>query len=199
MVSMREAIEPADRIRRAVIELLEADGYEALQVREVARAARVSLARIYKLYGTRDELILAALDGWLAEYRYAGVRVRAPMAGESLYEALMSVLRGIFEPWERHPALVVAYFHARSAPGGERLIRRGFDAVVPAAMAALADVDPEFVRDLDVVLSSLVYGVLGRVAGGEIEVSAIVPTVDRAVFWLTAGYAAARAGDVDNE
>ncbi|WP_067683078.1 hypothetical protein [Nocardia miyunensis] len=55
-------------------------------------------------------------------------------------------------------------------------------------MAALEGVDAEFVRDLDTILSSLVYGLLAR---GEIEVSAIVPAVDRTGYWLTIGYEAA--------
>lgn len=59
-------------------------------------------------------------------------------------------------------------------------------------MAALADIDAEFIQGLDAVLTSLVYGPLGRVAGGEIEVTAIVPAVDRAVYWMTTGYEADR-------
>lgn len=184
----------SDRIRRAVVELLETDGYDALLLREVARRARVSLTKIYKLYGTRDDLILAALDLWMEENRYAGLDAQVSGADETLYVGLMRVLRSIFEPWERHPALLAAYFRARSTPGGEKLIRRGFDAVVPAAMAVLAEVDADFVRDLETILSSLVYGLLGRFACGEIDVSAIVPAVDRTVYWLTSGYEAEREG-----
>ncbi|WP_245568235.1 TetR family transcriptional regulator [Nocardia jiangxiensis] len=179
-----------DRIRRAVLESIEVEGYDALLLREVARRARVSLAKIYRLYGTREELILAALDWWLEENRYAGLEVPLPDPPGTPYEGLIRVLRPIFELWEGHPALLVAYFRARSSPGGERLVRRGFDAVVPAAMAVLEEVDAEFVRDLDAVLSSLVYGLLGRFAAGEIEISALVPVIDRAVYWMTAGYAA---------
>ncbi|WP_308162785.1 TetR family transcriptional regulator [Nocardia alni] len=180
-----------DRIRRAVVELVESEGYDGFQMREVARSARVSLAKIYKLYDTRDELISSALDWWMQENRYAGLEAYGGVGG-SVYEGLMWVLRRIFEPWESHPALLVAYFRARAAPGSERLIRRGFDAVVPAAMTVLADVDADFVADLESILSSLVYGLLGRFAGGEIEVRDIVLAVDRTVYWLTAGYDAVR-------
>ncbi|WP_067668699.1 TetR family transcriptional regulator [Nocardia miyunensis] len=178
-------------MHRAVVDLLEAEGYDALQVREVARRARVSLTKIYKLHGTRDELICAALEVWMRENRYAGLEARG-RGEESLYEGLMRVLRRIFEPWERHPALLAAYFRARSAPGGDALIRRGFEAVVPAAMAVLDGVDSDFVDDLDTVVSSLVYGLLGRFARGEIEVRQIVPALDRTVYWLTTGYLAER-------
>ena len=192
-VTMESALGQGEqRIREAVVSMLETDGYDAIQMREVARRARVSLTKIYKLHGTRDELILAALDWWMRENRYAELSSYTARPGESLHTALMRILRPIFEPWERHPGLLVAYFRARAAAGGETLINHGLEAVVPAAMTALADIDPEFIQDLDAILTSLVYGLLGRVAGGEIEVTAIVPAVDRTVYWMTAGYEAAR-------
>jgi len=182
--------EGEQRIRESVIDILETEGYDAVQVRVVARHARVSLAKIYKLYSTRDELILAALDWWTKENRYAGLPTSVPSPGDTLHTALMRVLRPIFEPWEHHPGLLVAYFRARSATGGETLISHGLEAVVPAAMTVLVDVDAEFIQDLDTILTSLVYGLFGRVARGEIEARAIVPAVDRAVYWLTTGYEA---------
>lgn len=187
-----EAGRPHDRVLDVVVGILEIDGYEAVQLREVARRARTSLATIYKRYANRDELILAALERWMDENRYAALTAQPHAAEESLYTGLMRVLRTIFEPWERHPAVLEAYFRARTAPGGQKLIRRGFDAVVPAAMAVLADVDADFIRDLDIVLSSLVYGLLGRFATGEIGITEILPALDRAVFRLTAGYDASR-------
>jgi len=176
-----------DRILDIVVELLETEGYDAVQLREVARRARMSLATIYKRYGTRDELILAALDRWMEENRYAGL-TKPHVPDESLYVGLMRVLRTIFEPWEEHPAMLNAYFRARTAPGGEKLIRRGFDAVVPAVMEVLVDADPEFVRDMDAIVSNVVYGLLGRFAVGEIEITQILPTLDRTVRHLATSY-----------
>jgi AcrR family transcriptional regulator len=173
-----------DRILDIVVELLETDGYDAVQLREVARRSRTSLATIYKRYGTRDELILAALNSWMEENRYAGL-IEPHAADETLYAGLMRVLRTIFEPWERHPAMLQAYFRARTSPGGEKLIRRGFDAVVPAAMEVLADSDPAFVKDVDDIVSSVVYGLMGRFAAGEIAITDIVPSLDRTVRYLT--------------
>jgi AcrR family transcriptional regulator len=176
-----------DRILDIVVELLETEGYDAVQLREVARRARTSLATIYKRYGTRDELILAALDCWMEENRYSGL-TRPHGTDESLYVGLMRVLRTIFEPWERHPAMLKAYFRARTAPGGQKLVRRGFDAVVPAVMEVLADADPLFIRDMDTIVSSVVYGLLGRFAAGEIAITEILPSLDRTVHLLTASY-----------
>jgi AcrR family transcriptional regulator len=187
-----EARRPEDRVLDIVVDILETEGYEAVQLREVARRARTSLATIYKRYTTRDALILAALERWMKENRYAGLAGQTHPADESLYAGLMRVLRTIFEPWERHPAMLKAYFRARGAPGGQKLIRRNFAASVPAGMEVLAGVDRRFIEDLNTVLSSLEYGLSGRFAAGEIDISDILPAFDRAVFWLTLGYEASR-------
>src|SRR5690625_4904618 len=124
----------------------------------------------------------------MEENRYSGV-TRAPREpDESLYIALMRLLRTIFEPWERQPGILKAYFRARAAPGGQQLVRHGFDIMVPAVMEVLTGVDADFIEDLDNIISSLVYGLLGRFAAGEIGITEILPSLDRTVFWLTTGY-----------
>ena len=193
-VTNGEANRRPDRVLDIVVEILETEGYEAVQLREVARRARTSLATIYKRYATRDELILAALQVWMEENRYSGLAQVSHQPGESLYVGLMRLLRTIFEPWEEHPGMLKAYFRSRSAPGGEKLVRRGLDIVVPASMEVLADVDPAFIDDLDTIISSLVYGLLGRFSAGEIGITDILPSLDRTVYWLTSGYQAARGG-----
>ena len=57
--------------------------------------------------------------------------------------------------------------------------------VVPAAEAVLSTCDEEFVTDLRAVLSSVIYGSLSRFAAGTLEIADVVPTIDRAVYWLT--------------
>jgi AcrR family transcriptional regulator len=177
-----------DRILDIVVEILETEGYDAVQLREVARRARTSLATIYKHYANRDELILAALQAWMDENRYS--RVVRPVRGpdETVYDGLARLFRSIFEPWEKHPGMLAAFYRARSSPGGHKLLHQGLDIVVPAAMEILAGVDERFVADIDTVISNLVYGLLGRYAAGEIAITEIVPTLERAVFWMTSGY-----------
>lgn len=185
----------ADPILDIVVEMLDTEGYEAVQLREVARRARVSLATIYKRYGTRDELIVAALDGWMDANRYARLpSLIDDLPGESIYVDLMHVMRTIFEPWERHPLMLRSYFKARSGPGGKRLIQRGVDAVVPVAKAVLAQADPGFAQDLELILTGVVYGFLTRFAQGEIGVTDIVPGIERTVFWVTTAYENGPAG-----
>lgn len=187
-VSPEEFRQGEDRILGIVVEILENEGYDAVQLREVAKRARMSLSTIYKHYPNRDDMILAALQRWLDENRYSRVARSARSPGESVYDALIRLLRALFEPWERHPAMLAAFYRARTSANGHKLLRQGLDVVVPAAMEVFADVDEDFVADIDTTISSLVYGLLGRFAAGEIPITDIMPSLERAIFWMTKGY-----------
>jgi hypothetical protein len=132
------------------------------------------------------------------EHRYSGLDQQTPESSENVYDGMMRLLRTIFEPWEQHPAMLTAFFRARAAPGGQELFRRGLDITVPSFMQVLADVDVAFVRDLETILSTVIYGLLGRFAAGEIEITDIVPSLDRTVYWLTTGYDASRPAALGN-
>src|SRR5471032_3097105 len=111
------AAEPGhtDAIVAVVQDLLESDGYDAVQLREVARRARVSLATIYRLFSSRDELIVTSIERWMSTNSYAELALPEP--GESVYDGLMRGLRYVFEPWERNPRMLEAYHRAHRAGG----------------------------------------------------------------------------------
>ena len=193
MAEESAAGQEGDRLLNVVSEILEIEGYDAVQLREVARRARTSLATIYKRYPTRDDLILAALEYWSQRHRYSGITVAGQGSEASLYQGLMQIFRTIFEPWESHPEMLAAYYRVRSSPNGQELFRFGLDLVAPAGREVLAGVDDEFIVNLDAIISSLIYGLLGRFSAGEIGVTDILPILDRTVYWLTRGYEAASA------
>jgi TetR/AcrR family transcriptional regulator, cholesterol catabolism regulator len=179
----------ADAVIAAVVELLETEGYEAVQLREVARRARVSMTTIYRRYPTREALIVGALRWWMDENRYAGVAASAAeQLSGSMYEDLMALFRTIFQPWEQHPRMLRAYFRAQAGPGGQDLTEHGLDVVVPVARTILHQSDPAFARDMETIMSGVIYGLLGQFADGAIAVTDILPALDRAVFWLTASH-----------
>ncbi|MFD1814620.1 TetR family transcriptional regulator [Rhodococcus gannanensis] len=180
-----------DRLLDSVVDLLETDGYDAVQLREVARRARTSLTTIYKRYATREELIVAAIEHWMTQ-NHSGLVAQPRDPDEPLHSAMMRVMRAIFDPWERHPAMLLAYFRVRTSASGGDLAFRSFDPVVAVGMAVLSDLDPDFVADLESILSSLVYGLAGRYREGHIAITDIMPTLDRTVFLLTTGYEASR-------
>ncbi len=174
----------ADLIVAVVQEILEAGGYDAVQLREVAARAHVSLATIYRLFGNRDELIVTAIEQWMSTHSYAELELPTP--GESVYDGLMRGLRYVFEPWESSPRMLEAYHRARVGPGGRRLDRQGMRAILPNANALLADADPAYVEDVTLILKNMAYAVIGRFAAGNLDITAILPTLERAVFRLTA-------------
>jgi AcrR family transcriptional regulator len=59
----------AERVIRAAADLATAGGYEAVQMREIARVAGVSLATLYRYYSSKDDLILAAAAGEMQKLR----------------------------------------------------------------------------------------------------------------------------------
>ena len=181
-----------DRLLDVVVEILESEGYDAVQLREVARRAKTSLATIYKRYPTREDLIVAALEYWSQRHRYSGIKVQGEGSTASLHDRLMQIFRTIFQPWESHPEMLAAYFRVRSSPNGQKLFRFGLDLVAPAGLEVLADVDEEFTEDLYAIISSVIYGLLGRYSAGEIAVTDILPVLNRTVYWLTNPYSATR-------
>lgn len=174
----------AREIIDVVIDLIETQGYDAVQVRTVARSARVSLTTLYKLFGTRDELIVKALERWMDEYAYAALTM--PERGESAYDTLVRVARTVFEPWEQHPRMLAAYHRAQTAPGGRELDLHGMAIVRPIAEAALRGADPEYLRDLELVLRHVERTAIARFADGEIPITDILPIMERTLFRLTA-------------
>ncbi|WP_084472426.1 TetR family transcriptional regulator [Nocardia alba] len=175
--------DPARKITETTLSLLESEGYDAVQLRRVARIAQVSLTTVYKLYPTRDELVIAAVAQWMATNTYT--TLDPPRAGESLAEVLTRVTRYVFEPWERHPRMLAAYSHARSGPGGQRLDAQGFNAVLPAVSTMFASLDDQYVTDLALVLTNMVYALVGRFAHGDLAITEILPVLERTIVRLT--------------
>lgn len=184
--------DPSRQIVSVVLELLQSDGYEAVQLRAVARQAHVSLTTVYKLFATRDELIVRAIQEWMAENAYAEVEPSPP--DESTRDALMRVLRCVFEPWERAPRMLEAYHHARQGPCGQELDEQGLVALLPVVAEVIRDLDPGYLEDLVLILGNMVLSLIGRFATGAQEISGILPTLERAVYRLTADNTAAAAG-----
>jgi AcrR family transcriptional regulator len=179
----QQAVARAETILVVVIDLLESEGYEAVQVRTVAARARVSLATIYKLFETRDQLIASAVQHWMEANAYAELTM--PPSGESPYETLVRLLRTVFERWEQHPRMLEAFHRARSGPKGDWLTTQGMVISKPVTQAALKDVDPEYVSDLWMIFIHVQRALIGRFVDGEIAVTDILPVLERTLYRLT--------------
>jgi AcrR family transcriptional regulator len=173
---------PADRIIAVVTAMLDSGGCDCVQVADVAMTARVSLRTVYKTFGSREELILAALEAWMDAEVYQ--KLDRPAPGQSLREALTSHFRQVFEPWERHPQMARAFVQARLWPGGDRLLAQGVKATEAIAGLTFKDLDPDRAADIGVVFLNLAYGLCFRFAAGEIPVHEMRKTFERAVRLL---------------
>jgi len=172
-----------DAILEVVLQLIDDEGYDAVQLREVARRAHVSLATIYKHFATREDLIFAALERWREANVYVGLD--EPVPGESLYDGLMRVFRHIFEPWEREPRMLEAFHRVLIMPSGDRLEAEGTLVVRPVMQALFQGQDPDFVSDVLLITEHVMYGAVGRFVDGKLAVEDILPLIERAVFRLT--------------
>jgi AcrR family transcriptional regulator len=174
---------PAGRIIAVVAAMLDSGGCDSVQLADVARMARVSLRTVYKMFGSREELILAAVEAWMDSEVYQ--KLERPHPGESPRDALTRHFRQIFEPWERHPQMARAFMQARLSPGGDRLLTQGVKATEAIAGLTFKDLDPDRAADIGMIFLNLAYGLSFRFAAGEIPVHEMRETFERAVRLLT--------------
>ncbi len=172
-----------ERILAVVTEMITAGGADAVQLAVVAQRARVSLTTIYKLFTSRDELILAAVEAWMDSHVYQQLAEPAP--DMPMFDALMWQFRQIYEPWEENPRMAEAFVRARFGPSGDRLRIQGLTAVEPITRALLKDVDPDQAEDVMIITSNVCYALIVRFAAGELPVTEIMPTIERTLRRLT--------------
>jgi TetR/AcrR family transcriptional regulator, cholesterol catabolism regulator len=168
------------RALRAVLRLLEAKGYENIQLGQVAEEAHMSLATIYKYFFSRDELLVAAVEVWMDENVY---QFKMPR-NESTFEALIRVFRTIYEPWAKHPRMLDAFVRAAATTCGSRLIGQGQIAVAPVIRKILGDLDPAFVDDVEMIMIHVNSSIYTSVASGQMNITDAVPTFERTLSRL---------------
>src|SRR5262249_48047395 len=115
-VRAEELVERRALVVDVVLDILTRRGYDAVVVREVSRRSRVSSKTIYKLFETREHMIVADLERWMVAIVY--VKVVLPEPEESLHDVLMRFLRAMFEPWEQIPRMLEACNRAQLGPAG---------------------------------------------------------------------------------
>ncbi len=172
-----------EAILDAVIDLLNCEGYGGVQLRAVAKSARVGLDTIYRFFPSRDELIIHGVARWMNLNGYA--ELAPPPEHVTLYEGLMALFRHVFEPWERNPRMLEAYYRARSAPGGQRLDSQGIAVLTPVSQALFARADREYAEDVRMLLRNVIYAALGRFVHGDLAITDVLPLIERAVHRLT--------------
>jgi TetR/AcrR family transcriptional regulator, cholesterol catabolism regulator len=166
-----------------VLELLETGGYDSVQVREIAKRARISLKTLYSLYPSRDELIASAVEAWLKENVFNEVVSVSPDA--SMSEALLELMSTVMKPWEQHPRMLEALYRARDSGASERLAIQGYVFAEDVLAPIFEDADPDFVADVFMILWHVNDSVMAKCARGEIPITDLLPIMERTVYRLT--------------
>ncbi len=184
-------MEQRERRRRlidAAFELGAAGGYDAVQMRDVSITANVALATIYRYFGSKDDLLAAAMTEWTARLR--GRVAQSPPRGESLVEQMTDVLGRACRAMERQPKLSEALVRAlSSADAGVRESAADVQRQI-ASMGdeILADLDPELRGDILAAIGHVWYSTLVSWANGRHDFAWVNAELERAVRVLISPY-----------
>ncbi|MHC9292313.1 TetR/AcrR family transcriptional regulator [Mycobacterium sp. LTG2003] len=125
-----------ERIRAAAMELLEADGADAVTTRAIAERADVPVATVYQFFPNRDailqEIVLDHLDRRDAD----GAAVLSALNPSSLSEVIHGIFEFHYEHLRAHPHLVTLHYTslARGLLADPRLRRAEFAEALHAAL-----------------------------------------------------------------
>jgi len=91
------------RLEYAVLDIFSHSDFHKANIRDVAKRASVSFSTIYKHFGSKERLVFAFVDGWLAKLTE---RIVDHLQGiEDLKEKLRKVLWVQLDYYERNPHL----------------------------------------------------------------------------------------------
>lgn len=118
----------SDRIVRVAMELAAEGGYDAVQMREVARRANVSLSTLYRYYTSKEDLIMDVVTSEMESLRVDLVRrpprQRSPegRAGEAFVRAFRAM---ILRPGFAHTAMSASRSPSAFLPDRDLVPDRG--------------------------------------------------------------------------
>jgi AcrR family transcriptional regulator len=168
-------------------------GYDAVSMRDLAEAARVSLTTVYQFCSSKDHLIaeahLEVMEEFRTELSKGGRRSGSPE------DRVRRVVRGMVNALERDEPLTRALMRAMySLDSGvaevSRSVASGFSAMVDAAIGSDEVEDREAVIEtLGRVIDSAIYGWLAR---GD-DAARVRKTLEQAVHVLLGQHRAAAA------
>ncbi|HEU0037161.1 MAG TPA: helix-turn-helix domain-containing protein [Kofleriaceae bacterium] len=127
--------ERKDRILAAARKLIVKHGYDGLTMRELARAARVSVPTLYNLFGSKDAILVAELEAAAAR-----MAAKLPRTGDSFFERGMVAFEAGMQLIEEAPeffrAAMRMFLTSPETGAIRRRIEDGFIAVMAANLDA---------------------------------------------------------------
>jgi AcrR family transcriptional regulator len=133
--------ERRERIVQAAISLLERGEYDAIQMRDVAQAAGVALATIYRYFTSKEHLYAAALLAWAADYP----RAQGANGGATAEARLRALMRRAVRAFEHYPQMmrVEIVLESSTDPNARALFDEFAGNNRRALMDALSSIDPD--------------------------------------------------------
>jgi len=176
-----EQRERRQRVIDVAFELGAERGYDAVQMREVAAAANVALATIYRYFSSKDHLLAAAMTEWTG--RLQNRVAQSPPRGDTPADQLVDVLRRACRAMERQPKLSKALVRALSSP--DRGVRES-GAEVQRQIASmgntiLVDLDEQVRADILATLGHVWYSTLVAWGHGRRDFDWVMDELERSV------------------
>jgi len=127
--------ERRERIRAAARRLVAERGYDGLTMRDLARAARVSVPTLYNLFGSKDAILTAEMESSVGR-----VAAELPSGGESFFARGMAAfeagMRVVTESPEFYRQLMRLFLTSPEARPMRRRTEEGYIAVMASNLTA---------------------------------------------------------------
>lgn len=166
------------KILDAVIEIVQAEGLDAVQLREVTRRAHVSTRTVYEIFGNREHLICEALKSWTERSDLHIIENLEPIPGEAPLDAVRRLLTLTMKPWEEHPKMLEAVHRMTSTPEGQELGVWGTEFLRSTVRSQLSSTEPAYAADVAEIVALAATGLVSNFSNGRIPVTEILPGLD---------------------
>lgn len=169
------------RIISAATELLDERDYERIQIREVAEAAGVALATLYRYFPSKEQLYAHVLVAWSEGFQPGAPTGRAAPTTDGA--RLRAALRRAVRAYERHPNFyrLITVLETVTDPVVVDLYAAWAGRYGDALRTALHDVDPDDADAIVTLLSSLLGSLLRSWSMGKTPIARVYAELDRAV------------------
>ncbi|WP_165436149.1 TetR/AcrR family transcriptional regulator [Amycolatopsis suaedae] len=178
------------QIADALLRIIDAEGLEAVNLRQVARQAGVSMGAVQHYFRTKDEMLLFALD-YVSER--GGERIRARLESDSPHRVVLREVLAEFIPADdtrRAELRVSTAFLARGLVDDRvtEHVRQGYAGIhgllTLLVRRASGAVDPE---QTAVTLFALAEGLGDQVLVGHLDATAALAVLDAQLERMVAG------------
>jgi AcrR family transcriptional regulator len=168
------------RVLKAALEMAAEGGYEAVQMRELADRARVSLTTLYRDFASKDELLAVAWADWTAGV--APAFARRPLRGDTMAERAIDFFHRTTRALERQPQLAAAILLAANStdPRASRAQSEAREVLRCALRSALEPLGPEAAETTIGILNHVWNSALQQWVSGRLPIDHVYEVLEKA-------------------